>query len=102
MINKTEIDSLISEKKYNKALDYLYDYYTGLLKKILDKNEIEVRENDTLVDYIDLLKENIEKYKESLNVIVDNFFNEELDVEYKVESLIDEVNFWEDVYREKK
>lgn len=101
MINKTEINMLLDEKKYNKAFDVLYDYYTELMRKLVEKNEIEHEEDDMLIDYIRLVEKNIEKYKVPIQIISASFFDENLDVEYKVESLIDELNFWEDVVRGK-
>ena len=63
MINKSEINMLLEEKKYNKAFDVLYNYYTELMKKLIEKNEIEHEEDDMLIDYIRLVEKNLEKYK---------------------------------------
>lgn len=101
MINKSEINMLLDEKKYNKAFDVLYDYYTELMKKLIEKNEIEHDEDDMLIDYIRLVEKNLEKYTVPIQIISASFFDENLEVEYKVESLIDELNFWEDVVRGK-
>lgn len=101
MINKSEINSLLDEKKYNKAFDVLYDYYTELMRKLLEKNGIEFEEDYMLIDFIRLIEKNMEKYKEPIQIISASFFDESLDVEYKVESLLDELNFWEDVVRGK-
>lgn len=101
MINKSEINMLLEEKKYNKAFDVLYDYYTELMKKLIEKNEIEHEEDDMLIDYIRLVEKNLEKYKVPIQIISASFFDENMEVEYKVESLIDELNFWEDVVRGK-
>ena len=101
MINKAEINTLLDEKKYNKAFDVLYDYYTELMRKLVEKNEIQYDEEDMLVDYIRLVEKNLEKYKEPIEILAASFFDEDLDIEYKVESLLDELNFWEDVVRGK-
>lgn len=101
MINKSEINVLLEEKKYNKAFDVLYNYYTELMKKLIEKNEIEHEEDDMLIDYIRLVEKNLEKYKVPIQIISASFFDENMEVEYKVESLIDELNFWEDVVRGK-
>ena len=101
MINKSEINMLLEEKKYNKAFDVLYNYYTELMKKLIEKNEIEHEEDDMLIDYIRLVEKNLEKYKVPIQIISASFFDENMEVEYKVESLIDELNFWEDVVRGK-
>lgn len=101
MINKSEINMLLDENKYNKAFDVLYDYYTELMRKLVEKNDIEYDEDDMLIDYIRLIEKNLEKYKEPIQIISASFFDESLDVQYKVESLLDELNFWEDVVRGK-
>ncbi len=101
MINKSEINMLLDEKKFNKAFDILYDYYTVLMRKLVEKKNIQYDEDDMLVDYIRLIEKNLEKYKEPIQIISASFFDDSLDIEYKVESLLDELNFWEDVVRGK-
>ena len=101
MINKSEINMLLDEKKFNKAFDILYDYYTVLMRKLVEKKDIQYDEDDMLVDYIRLIEKNLEKDKEPIQIISASFFDDSLDIEYKVESLLDELNFWEDVVRGK-
>lgn len=101
MINKSEINMLLEEKKFNKAFDVLYDYYTELMRKIVEKNGIEFNEDDMLIDYILLIQKNLDKYQEPIQIISASFFDESLDVEYKVESLLDEMNYWEEAVRGK-
>ena len=52
MLIEKEIKELANKKEYTKVFNYFHDEYTDMLKKFLQKNDVEVNENDCLIDYI--------------------------------------------------
>ena len=52
MLIETEMKALANKKEYTKVFNYFHDEYTELLKNFLKRNDIEVKKEDCLIDYI--------------------------------------------------
>ncbi len=88
MLIESEMNKLAEKKEFTKAFNYFHDEYTVLLKDFLQRNEIDVKADDCLIDYIVKTRVFMPKYKEYTYPISYAMYNEELSDDKKYEILM--------------
>ena len=96
MLIEAELKELANKKEYTKIFNYFHDEYTEMLKKFLEKNEIETNKNDCLIDFIVKVRFFMPKYNSYTIPITNAMYNEDLTEEIKYELLM---NSYKDVYK---
>ncbi len=88
MLIEEEIKELEKNKEYTKVFNYFHDKYTVMLKNFLERNGIEVKEDDCLIDYIVKTRFFMPKYNQYTIPISNAMYNEELPEAMKYELLM--------------
>ena len=96
MLVKSEMNKLADNKEYTKAFNYFHTEYTELLKNFLQKNEVEVKPDDCLIDFIVKTRVFMPKYKKYTYPISYAMYNEELPEDTKYEILM---SSYEKIYK---
>ena len=96
MLIETELKELADKKEYTKIFNYFHDEYTDMLKKFLQKNDVEVNENDCLIDYIVKTRFFMPKYNSYTIPITNAMYNEDLTEEMKYDLLM---SSYKDVFK---
>ena len=94
MLIEAEMKQLADKKEYTKVFNYFHDEYTGMLRNFLEKNDIQVDEEDCLIDYIVKTRFFMPKYKKYTIPITNAMYNEDLSEELKYDLLM---NTYKDV-----
>ena len=77
MLIESEMKALADKKEYTKVFNYFHDEYTELLKNFLERNEIETKEEDCLIDYIVKTRFFMPKYNSDTIPISNAMYNED-------------------------
>ncbi len=88
MLIEEELKELEQKKEYTKVFNYFHDEYTEMLKKFLERHEVETKENDCLIDYIVKTRFFMPKYNSYTIPISNAMYNEELPEAMKYELLM--------------
>ncbi len=88
MLIEEEMKELAKNKEYTKVFNYFYDEYTEILKNFLERNEVEVKEDDCLIDYIVKTRFFMPKYNQYTIPISNAMYNEDLPEAMKYELLM--------------
>lgn len=88
MLIESEMKALADKKEYTKVFNYFHDEYTELLKNFLERNEIETKEDDCLIDYIVKTRFFMPKYNSYTIPISNAMYNEDLPEAMKYELLM--------------
>lgn len=96
MLIESDMNKLAENKEYTKAFNYFHDEYTELLKKFLQKNDVDVKPDDCLIDYIVKTRVFMPQYKKYTYPISYAMYNEELPDDTKYEILM---NSYKTIYK---
>ena len=88
MLIESEMKNLADNKEYIKVFNYFHDEYTDMLKKFLERHEVEINENDCLIDYIVKTRFFMPKYNSYTIPISNAMYNEDLSEQMKYELLM--------------
>lgn len=88
MLIKSEMNKLADNKEYTKAFNYFHIEYTELLKKFLQNNDVEIKPDDCLIDFIVKTRVFMPKYKKYTYPISYAMYNEDLPEDTKYEILM--------------
>ena len=88
MLIEAEMKELAKKKEYTKVFNYFHDEYTDMLKNFLERNEVEVNEDDCLIDYIVKTRFFMPKYNQYTIPISNAMYNEELPEALKYDLLM--------------
>ena len=88
MLIERELNELAENKEYTKVFNYFHDEYTDMLKNFLERNEVEVHEDDCLIDYIVKTRFFMPKYNSYTIPISNAMYNEELPEALKYDLLM--------------
>ncbi len=88
MLIEEEIKELEKNKEYTKVFNYFHDKYTVILKEFLERNDIETKEDDCLIDYIVKTRFFMPKYNQYTIPISNAMYNEDLPEAMKYELLM--------------
>lgn len=88
MLIEEEMKELAKNKEYTKVFNYFHDEYTEILKNFLERNEVEVKEDDCLIDYIVKTRFFMPKYNQYTIPISNAMYNEDLPEAMKYELLM--------------
>ncbi len=88
MLIEEKMKELAKNKEYTKVFNYFHDEYTEMLKNFLERNEIEVKEDDCLIDYIVKTRFFMPKYNQYTIPISNAMYNEDLPEAMKYELLM--------------
>lgn len=88
MLIEEELKELEQKKEYTKVFNYFHDEYTEMLKKFLERHEIETNEDDCLIDYIVKTRFFMPKFNSYTIPISNAMYNEDLSEAMKYELLM--------------
>lgn len=88
MLIEEELKELEQKKEYTKVFNYFHDEYTEMLKKFLERHEVEIDEDDCLIDYIVKTRFFMPKFNSYTIPISNAMYNEELPEAMKYELLM--------------
>ena len=88
MLIEAEIKELAKKKEYTKVFNYFHDEYTEMLKKFLERHDVDIDENDCLINYIVKTRFFMPKYNQYTIPISNAMYNEELPEAMKYELLM--------------
>lgn len=88
LLIEENMKKLAENKEYTKVFNYFHDEYTDLLKKFLQRHDVEVNENDCLIDYIVKTRFFMPKYNSYTIPISNAMYNEDLPEAMKYELLM--------------
>ena len=52
MLVEKELQDLAKDKEYVKVFNYFHDEYTEMMKNFLNRHEVKLKEDDSLINYI--------------------------------------------------
>ena len=88
MLKKQENNEVIESYEYSNVFNYFHDEYTQMLKKFLQRHEVDIKEDDCLIDYIVKTRFFMPKYNSYTIPISNAMYNEDLSEAMKYELLM--------------
>lgn len=77
MIDSKYAKNLLHEKQYKELFNYMHDEYILIFKDIFNKYNVTLPENDILIDYIIIGKQNIKHLKTIFHLVGYAFSSDE-------------------------
>ena len=96
MLVESKIRELVKNEEYNQVFNYFHDEYTKMLKGFLIRNNVEVKEDDCLINYIVKTRMFKPEYTEYTIPISNAMYNEQYTEEMKYNLLM---NTYKDVIK---
>lgn len=87
MIDKILIKKLLKERNYNAIIDELNKEYYSIIKDFLIKNNIQLQNNETMLDLLNILEAKFPEHKGISKVLKSTLLLEEIDDEDIINSL---------------
>ena len=87
MIDKILIKNLLKERNYNAIIDELNKEYYSIIKDFLIKNNIQLQNNETMLDLLNILEAKFPEHKGISKVLKSTLLLEEIDDEDIINSL---------------
>ena len=87
MIDKVLIDRLLKERNYNAIIDVLNKDYYSMIKDYLIKNNIQLNNNETMLDLLNILESKFPKHKGISKVLKTTLLLEEINDADIIDSL---------------
>ena len=100
MLEKREKNEVVEEKEYAKVFNYFHDEYTEMLKKFLERHDIDVKQDDCLIDYIVKTRIFMPQYSSYTKPIARVMYNEEVPEEIKYTLLMNSYKTVKDAFNE--
>lgn len=88
MLIEAELKELAEKNEYTKVFNYFHDEYTEMLKSFLERNGVELGDEDCLIDYIVKTRFFMPKYNQYTIPITNAMYNEDLSEELKYDLLM--------------
>lgn len=98
MLVEKEIKKLASDKEYVKVFNYFHYEFTQLLRNFLERNGVELKEDDCLINYILKTRIFMPKYSAYTIPITVAMYNEKYPEEEKYELLLQSYEMVREVF----
>lgn len=88
MLIESKIKELAKNEEYNKVFNYFHYEYTQMLKEFLIRNNVEIKKDDCLINYIVKTRIFMPDYTEYTIPITNAMYNEQFSEKMKYELLM--------------
>ncbi len=88
MLIERDMRELAENKEYIKVFNYFNDEYTKVLRDFLIRNEVEVKDDDVLINYIVKTRTFMPQYRSYTFEITNALYNEDLPEPLKYDMLM--------------